>query len=315
MLKVLALNMEDPVFSDRVALSVLSEAVIGKLSDVDEAKKQQAVSTYHDIAILFGSISRVLETVEAQYIELEARHEPVGVLSGSLGLLKKFTTAQLYRGHSRGLSSDLRTALAHFEDHDNPRFADVIEKVPWYNTLDRMVFVYNGLLAAYTEKFDKISDLAKHFQNPQNPLGTNPYSRIPEELQQCRNRIEQFAKSLKDFLQLYNQDKTLKRDLLRAVKAHLSTNKLSTEVLERYTEVLRLFQAFRVLQEEKKVEQDRVVETKTEETPSAEFINGPLDQGAITSVSTSDSTSGNTALVVAGVAGVGLLSLGLLFKR
>ena len=245
MIKALALNTEDPVFSDQVARDTLYETFIGQLKQAD--KRAKAVKEFHDIATLFNSLSSVLDTVDIQYIELEARHEPIGFFSFA-GFMK-MTTSEVYRGHGRVLSYELRSGVEFFKDHDDPRFTNAIESLPWYNSLDKMVFVFNGLLGVYLARIDKITDLAKHAQNPKEPLkgSKNPYSRIPEELQECRDRIEQYAKSLEEFLQGYLSDFTLRAPLQRKIMNQSGASVLTGEIFQAYSRVTRLLAAFRAL--------------------------------------------------------------------
>ena len=233
------------MFSDQVARDTLYETFIGQLKQAD--KRAKAVKEFHDIATLFNSLSSVLDTVDIQYIELEARHEPIGFFSFA-GFMK-MTTSEVYRGHGRVLSYELRSGVEFFKDHDDPRFTNAIESLPWYNSLDKMVFVFNGLLGVYLARIDKITDLAKHAQNPKEPLkgSKNPYSRIPEELQECRDRIEQYAKSLEEFLQGYLSDFTLRAPLQRKIMNQSGASVLTGEIFQAYSRVTRLLAAFRAL--------------------------------------------------------------------
>jgi len=245
---------EDPVLKDEVARTVLFDAVIGNMRDPE--KRAKAVREFHDIATLFNSLSTVLETVDAQFIELEARHEPIGFFSFDMSWLK-MTTSGIYRGHGQVLPRELRQALEYFKNHDDLRGAknlmSAIENAPWYNSLVSMVTVYNGLMGVYLSRIDKVNDLAKHLRDPNNPLASNRYSRIQQDLEECRDLIEKFAKSLEDYLQGYLNDFSLRAPLQRQIMAQHRATTLTGELFAIYSRVARLLGGFRALLQGKNI--------------------------------------------------------------
>lgn len=201
----LKLNTEDPVFSNEYARKILYETHIGKIRV--PRRKASVVEEYHKIASSFNSLSAVLSTVDARYLELDQRHEPLSFFSS----FQSLTTSQFYHLHDV-LPYELQMDLAHFQDHDDPKLEKAIENVPWYNSLAKMVTVYNGLLAVYMSRADKIKELAEHSER---------YSRIPQELQQCRSQIEAFGSSLETHLGGYRSNAILNEELQKRIMSEV----------------------------------------------------------------------------------------------
>ena len=83
-MKALELNTEDPAFQDGWAVTVIEQATIARLKMFRPKQAAQAVKQFTDIANLFNSISSALETVEIEWIKMNAEPEPYSFLSGWL---------------------------------------------------------------------------------------------------------------------------------------------------------------------------------------------------------------------------------------
>ena len=81
-MKALELNTEDPAFQDGWAVTVIEQATIARLKMFRPKQAAQAVKQFTDIANLFNSISSALETVEIEWIKMNAEPEPYSFLSG-----------------------------------------------------------------------------------------------------------------------------------------------------------------------------------------------------------------------------------------
>ena len=80
-MKALELGTEDPAFQDGWAVTVIETATIARLKMFRPKQAAQAVKQFTDIANLFNSISSALETVEIEWIKMNAEPEPYSFLS------------------------------------------------------------------------------------------------------------------------------------------------------------------------------------------------------------------------------------------
>ena len=80
-MKALELNTEDPAFQDGWAVTVIEQATIARLKMFRPKQAAEAVKQFTDIANLFNSISSALETVEIEWIKMNAEPEPYSFLS------------------------------------------------------------------------------------------------------------------------------------------------------------------------------------------------------------------------------------------
>ena len=176
-MKAIELNTEDPAFQDGWA--VIEQATIARLKMFRPKQAAQAVKQFTDIANLFNSISSALETVEIEWIKMNAEPEPYSFLSGwfasSTASSSKTTRAnyamtevELYQSHGHVVPFQVRKDLAYFDpfasqqlqqsqqSQQSPTEQQQIENTSWLSFFEKIAPVFNGLLSVYMCKADKI---------------------------------------------------------------------------------------------------------------------------------------------------------------
>ena len=266
LMKALELNTEDPAFQDGWAVTVIETATIARLKMFRPKQAAQAVKQFTDIANLFNSISSALETVEIEWIKMNAEPEPYSFLSfapqwffapqstssssSKTKTNKAMTEVELYQSQGHVVPFEVRKDLAYFD----PFFAQQlqsqqsqteqteqqqIENTSWLSFFDKIAPVFNGLLSVYMSKAEKIVALQLHSK-------TNSVRTIWRDMSKVRQRIDQFASSFEHLLQLYSKDDRLRESFLQRV--HFSLSHLNADEIFQQQEVaLRLLREFRVL--------------------------------------------------------------------
>ena len=266
LMKALELNREDPAFQDGWAVTVIESATIARLKMFRPKQAAQAVKQFTDIANLFNSISSALETVEIEWIKMNAEPEPYSFLSfapqwffapqstssssSKTKTNKAMTEVELYQSQGHVVPFEVRKDLAYFD----PFFAQQlqsqqsqteqteqqqIENTIWLVIFDKIAPVFNGLLSVYMSKAEKIVALQLHSK-------TNSVRTIWRDMSKVRQRIDQFASSFEHLLQLYSKDDRLRESFLQRV--HFSLSHLNADEIFQQQEVeLRLLRELRVL--------------------------------------------------------------------
>ena len=261
-MKALELNTEDPAFQDGWAVTVIESATIARLKMFRPKQAAQAVKQFTDIANLFNSISSALETVEIEWIKMNAEPEPYSFLSfapqwffapqstssssSKTKTNKAMTEVELYQSQGHVVPFDVRQELAYFDPFTALQQSQTeqteqqqIENTSWLSFFDKIAPVFNGLLSVYMSKAEKIVALQLHSK-------TNSVRTIWRDMSKVRQRIDQFASSFEHLLQLYSKDDRLRESFLQRV--HFSLSHLNADEIFQQQEVaLRLLREFRVL--------------------------------------------------------------------
>ena len=133
-MKAIELNTEDPAFQDGWAVTVIEQATIARLKMFRPKQAAQAVKQFTDIANLFNSISSALETVEIEWIKMNAEPEPYSFLSFAPQWFfapqstssssstatqprtnKAMTEVELYQSQGHVVPFEVRKDLAYFD--------------------------------------------------------------------------------------------------------------------------------------------------------------------------------------------------------
>ena len=133
LMKALELNTEDPAFQDGWAVTVIEQATIARLKMFRPKQAAQAVKQFTDIANLFNSISSALETVEIEWIKMNAEPEPYSFLSfapqwffapqstssssSKTKTNKAMTEVELYQSQGHVVPFEVRKDLAYFDPY------------------------------------------------------------------------------------------------------------------------------------------------------------------------------------------------------
>ena len=263
-MKALELNTEDPAFQDGWAVTVIETATIARLKMFRPKQAAQAVKQFTDIANLFNSISSALETVEIEWIKMNAEPEPYSFLSfapqwfasstassSKTKTNKAMTEVELYQSQGHVVPFEVRKDLAYFDpfaaqtlqlrqqSQTEQTEQQQIENTSWLSFFDKIAPVFNGLLSVYMSKAEKIVALQLHSK-------TNSVRTIWRDMSKVRQRIDQFASSFEHLLQLYSKDDRLRESFLQRV--HFSLSHLNADEIFQQQEVaLRLLREFRVL--------------------------------------------------------------------
>ena len=233
LMKALELNTEDPAFQDGWAVTVIEQATIARLKMFRPKQAAQAVKQFTDIANLFNSISSALETVEIEWIKMNAEPEPYSFLSGwfasstassskTTRTNKAMTEVELYQSQGHVVPFEVRKDLAYFDPFTALQQSQTeqteqqqIENTSWLSFFDKIAPVFNGLLSVYMSKAEKIVALQLHSK-------TNSVRTIWRDMSKVRQRIDQFASSFEHLLQLYSKDDRLRESFLQRVHFSLS---------------------------------------------------------------------------------------------
>ena len=270
-MKALELNTEDPAFQDGWAVTVIETATIARLKMFRPKQAAQAVKQFTDIANLFNSISSALETVEIEWIKMNAEPEPYSFLSfapqwffapqstssssSKTKTNKAMTEVELYQSQGHVVPFEVRKDLAYFDpfvaeqsqsqqlqsqqSQTEQTEQQQIENTSWLEFFEKIAPVFNGLLSVYMSKAEKIVALQLHSK-------TNSVRTIWRDMSKVRQRIDQFASSFEHLLQLYSKDDRLRESFLQRV--HFSLSHLNADEIFQQQEVaLRLLREFRVL--------------------------------------------------------------------
>lgn len=283
-MEFLEINKDDPIFTNDVSRQILYEAFIGKVKSPNI--RAGTVQVFHDVAASFKSLTKILETVDIRYREFDERHDPPSdtFLEGS---------------REQTFSYETYLEMGFFLYHTNPEYGSSIEKIPWYNALVQMVDVYNALLGAYMSRSDKIEEMAAHVE---------PYSRLPDDLEQCKAHIKVFAGTLELFLRGYSEDIDFLREISSRVR-WISGGRRFDFNIRMYLDAIMLLRGFhalitlerkrrrRAVNEEMQVDETPVV--KQEEEESLIIPQGMVDASLVNSGA--DAGRATAALVMAGI--------------
>ena len=275
-MKALELNTEDPAFQDGWAVTVIEQATIARLKMFRPKQAAQAVKQFTDIANLFNSISSALETVEIEWIKMNAEPEPYSFLSfapqwfastssssSKTKTNKAMTEVELYQSQGHVVPFEVRKDLAYFDpftaqqlqsqqsrqsrqsqqSQQSETEQQQIENTSWLSFFEKIAPVFNGLLSVYMSKADKIVALQLHSKS----LGRrSSVWTIWKDMSKVRQRIDEFASLFEHLLQPYSKDDRVGDTFLQRI--HFSLSHLNADEIFQQQEVaLRLLREFRVL--------------------------------------------------------------------
>lgn len=277
-MRFLEINKTGPIFKIEATNHFIQEAHIGRIQD--RITRANVVKTFQYIAIYFDHISMALETVDMRYHELHRRRDESGFLfsKGSLGNV---------------FSDELIHDLRFFINHEQPWYEMSIDYIPWFPLLETMVKVYNALLGAYMSRSHKIEQLGKQFEQ---------YTRIPNELEQCRIRIEKFADQLESYFETSDLNINLFAEILNRMK---QSQQYSEETVREAAERAHnlLIQHRMLVTPEQRKQRRFLANLKLPDVQKqkAVFSNSPQERIDALPARGTGSNGATTALVLAGI--------------